>query len=146
MAFPLAMGYQGGWVGLVGFAMVYAFRDGLCWYKPSLLYKVTFPGYDEMMADAKKIEAWIRDNTSPDEIIWVNGMENQIYLNAQRRAWRIEIPELEGTPIGELPKYVVHCQQSAKKFDYSAYEPVEYAPNTIVSTNGLFTLMRLKHG
>ena len=62
-------------------------------------------------------------------------MENHIYLNAMRKAWRIEIPELKGAPEGEAPKYIVHCANSCKPFDYKGYEPVE------ISRLSLYTLM-----
>lgn len=114
-------------------------RDGICWWRQDLIYKFTFGGgnadYGTMMADAHKIEAWIRENTATDELIWVNGMENQIYLNTHRKAWRLEIPELEGVPEGETPRVIVHCHQSCKKFDYTGYR------SEVISTIGLYTLM-----
>lgn len=137
--FPIAMAANPTAMTFVAFALVWAVRDGICWYKPELIYRVTFGGasgdYGTMMNDARHIEAWIRDNTKPDEIIWVNGAENQIYINTMRRPWRIEIPEIKGLPEGVAPLYIVHCSQSAQELDYAGYTP------KIVSVIGLFTLM-----
>jgi len=137
--FPIAMAAQPGPMAFVAFFLVWAVRDGICWYKPELIYRVTFGGgqgdYGTMMNDARHIEAWLRENTAKDEVIWVNGAENQIYLNTLRKPWRIEIPEIKGLPDGEPPRCIVHCSQSAQEFDYAAYEP------KLVSVIGLFTLM-----
>ncbi len=123
----------------MGLALVWCLRDGLIWYRPDLIYRVTFGSaqgdYGTVMKDADTLEAWIMKNTKPDEVIWVNGMENQIYLNTLRKAWRIEIPELMGIPEGDKPRVIVHCAQSFKEFDYEGYEP------ELTSRIGLFTLM-----
>ncbi len=135
LALPVALSASPTTLTWVSFALVWSLRDGIVWYRPALIYPVTFPNYDALLADAAKIEAWIRENVSQNEIIWVNGMENQIYLNTMRKAWRVEIPELRGFPEGDAPRVIVHCHTSHKKFDYDGYEPV------IVSTIGLYTLM-----
>lgn len=118
-----------------------SYRDGIIWLRPELIYTLTFPGYGPMIEDAKSIERWIMDNTKSDEKIWVNGMENQIYINTMRKAWRIEIPELEGVPeisvYGDYPHVIVHCSQSAKKFDY---EGLGYETETM-SNLGHFVLL-----
>ncbi len=123
----------------LAFFIVWAVRDGICWYRPELIYRVTFGSgqgdYGTMMNDARHIEAWLIVNTAKDEIIWVNGAENQIYLNVLRKPWRIEIPEIKGLPDGEPPRCIVHCSQSAQEFDYTGYEP------KLVSVIGLYTLM-----
>jgi hypothetical protein len=120
-----------------GIAMIWLWRDGLCWYRPDLTYQTTFPNYGGLLEDAKTIEAWIIENTPKDEVIWVNGYENQIYLNTMRKAWRIEIPELEGLPEGEPPKYIVHSAQTAKKFDYEKYG----YETEMISNMGHYTLV-----
>jgi len=99
---------------------------------------VTFPNYETRLADAAPIEKWLRENTAENEVIWVNGMENQIYLNALRRPWRIEIPELLGVPDGDPPRVIVHCGESFKKFDYEKwdYETVQ------ISNMGFFTIVK----
>jgi len=76
-------------------------------------------------------------NTTPDEVIWVNGYENQIYLNTKRKAWRIEIPELSGFPDGEPPRVIVHSAQTAKSFNYDGpgYE------TEMISNMGYYTLV-----
>jgi hypothetical protein len=139
LSFPLAISARPSVATILGLALVWAVRDGICWWKPQLVYRFTFAGgggnYGDMMADCKKIEKMIMENTSEDEVIWVNGMENQIYLNTHRKAWRVEIPELPGLPEGEAPRYIVHCPYSAKQFDYSNYRPA------FVSTSGAHTLM-----
>jgi hypothetical protein len=120
--------------------IVWALRDGLCLYRPSITYPTTFGGpgghYGQMLDDAAKIVAKIPKGST----IWVNGMENNVYLQADARAVRIEIPELPGVPDfkDSAPLYIVHCATSAKAFDYKDYEPVE------ISNLGLFTLMQRK--
>lgn len=146
LAFPIALSARPGICTILAVLLVWIPRDGICWWNASLTYRFTFGGgggdYGALLADAGKIERWLRDNTPTEEVIWVNGMENQIYLNANRRAWRIEIPELQGTPQRVLfgyphgkPRYIVHCAASAKKFDYEGYEP------KMISTSGQFTLL-----
>lgn len=111
----------------------------LAWLKPNEIYAITFgtpkANYGFMLADMKECERWILANTKQDEIIWVNGMENQVYLNTMRKAWRINIPELTDSPEGIAPRVIVHCQQSAVKFDYAGYSPV------VISSRGLYTVM-----
>ncbi len=139
LTLPMALATQPTMFTFAGIAIIWLFRDGITWYRPDLIYRVTFGSaqgdYGTVMKDADTLEAWIRKNTKPDEVIWVNGMENQIYLNTLRKAWRIEIPELMGVPEGEKPRVIVHCSQSAKEFDYEGYEP------ELISRIGLFTLM-----
>ena len=136
--FPIALGAHLSSMVCVAWLFVWIPRDGLCWRKPEWTYKFTFNSgggdYGAFLADVKKIEAYLREH---DGTLWVNGMENQIYLNAHKKAWRIEIPELVGFPsIGELPRYIVHCAASAKKFDYSAYNPEPL----LISASGQFSL------
>lgn len=137
--FPVAMAAHPTPMTFAAFFIVWAVRDGITWYKPELIYRVTFGGasgdYGSMIRDARHIEDWLRKNTGPDEIIWVNGAENQIYLNTMRKPWRIEIPEIKGLPDGEAPRCIVHCSQSAQEFDYTGYTP------ELVSVVGLYTLM-----
>ena len=150
LAFPLAMAARPVPMTWVAFGIVWLLRDGLVWWHPYNIYRATFGSgrgnYGDMIADAAKIEAWIREHTAPDERIWVNGMDNQIYLNVMRKAVRVEIPELTGTPwtlatgdgvapADPLPRVIVHCRYGCKEFDYEGYEP------EMVSTIGLFTLM-----
>jgi hypothetical protein len=122
---------------VLGVLLVWGFRDALCLYRPSLVYPVTFGGpgghYGQMLGDAEKIVKHIPEGST----IWVNGMENNVYLQAKCKATRVEIPELPGVP-DKTPEYIVHCATSAKAFDYKGYEPAE------ISNLGLFTLMRRK--
>ncbi len=138
-ALPIALASQPTAMTFLAFFIVWAVRDGICWYRPELIYRVTFGSgqgdYGTMMNDARHIEAWLIVNTAKDEVIWVNGAENQIYLNVLRKPWRIEIPEIKGLPDGEPPRCIVHCSQSAQEFDYTGYEP------KLVSVIGLYTLM-----
>lgn len=144
LAFLLAMGCTGSPAVILGLLAVWALKDGLCLWEPAIIYPSTFGGgnvhYGMMLDDGGKIAAIVAAKTEPGEAIWVNGMENNIYFQANRPAWRVEIPELPGAPLGEPPRYIVHCTQSAKPFDYDGlgYEPIE------VSNLGLFTLMRRK--
>lgn len=91
--------------------------------------------YAMLLADAKRIEKVIIENTTPEDRIWVNGMENQIYFTTMRKAVRIEIPELQGFPDADLPKFIVHCAVGFKKMEYTGYKVAE------ISNYGLYTLM-----
>ena len=149
LTLPLALAARPQPMTWLAFGIVWFLRDGLIWWHPKSIYRGTFGSgrgnYGDMIADAAKIEAWIREHTTPDERIWVNGMDNQIYLNVMRKAVRVEIPELPGTPwtvTGDgvspaepLPRIIVHCKFGSKELDYEGYEP------EIVSTIGLYTLM-----
>lgn len=137
LVLPVALSTEPSVFTFAGIALIWCFRDGLIWYKPELVYQLTFPSYGSLLEGARTIENWIKANTKPDEIIWVNGYENQIYLNTMRKAWRIEIPELEGLPEGEPPKYVVHSAQTAKKFDYEKYG----YETELISNMGHYTLV-----
>lgn len=144
LAFLLVMGCTVTPAVVLGLLAVWALKDGLCLWEPSIIYPSTFGGgnvhYGMMLDDGGKMAAMVAARTEPGEAIWVNGMENNIYFQANRPAWRVEIPELPGIPLGEPPRFIVHCTQSAKAFDYEGlgYEPLE------VSNMGLFTLMRRK--
>jgi hypothetical protein len=126
---------------LIAFLLVWLFRSFSIWRHPSQLYLRTFFGangahYGQILEDADTCEEWLRKNTKPDEVIWVNGMENQIYLNAGRKSWGIMVPELTGFPAGKPPRVVVHCAGSAdKSFDYTDYEP------QVISRLGSYTLL-----
>jgi hypothetical protein len=141
LAFPVALGSNMGLLAWLAYFMVAGWRDLTAWLKPELTYRIAFPGYREMLEEAGEIEQWIRANTKPDEVIWVDGMENQIYFNTGRKAWRIEIPELPGIPSGEAPRVIVFCQSGKRKpngnamFDYSDYK------TELISQGGRFVLM-----
>ena len=139
VAFPVAMSAAPVALTWVAFLCVWIPRDGICWWNPAITYKFVFSGnggdYGSMMADLAKIEKWIRENTPANAVIWVNGIENQVYVNALRKAWRIEIPELKGLPEGDAPRWIVHCVSGSKKFDYTGYEA------EVISTSGNFSLM-----
>jgi hypothetical protein len=152
LALPVAIGSEMWPMAWVGFALIWAWRDGLCWWKPALTYPMCFPftpgvSYLDVLKDSGKIEQTIRNETQPEDKIWVDGMENHIYLNTGRKAWRIEVPELTGIPEGDPPKLIVFCEASAKRkangdplFDY---EGLGYMPKE-VSNRGAYVLMERK--
>lgn len=111
----------------------------VAWMKPSVIYALTFGtprgNYGTMLDNAKPVERWIRENTQEGETIWVNGMENQIYLNTNRPAFRINIPELQDSPEGDLPRVIVHCPAAAVKCDYTGYKA------ELITSDGGFVLM-----
>ncbi len=133
-------------MALVAWLIVWALRSRLAWQFPAQIYALTFSyagkgDYGVMLKDADSIEAWLRDNTKPDEEIWVNGMENQIYLNAMRKPWYLNIPELTTVPEGTPPRIVVHCANSAlKNFNYDKWG---YMPALTADPSrlGLFTIL-----
>jgi len=138
LAFLLALASEPTAFTIGALLLVWGLRDGLCLYEPKIVYPTTFGGpgghYGQMLGDAEKIAAKIPKG----ETIWVNGMENNVYLQAEAKAVRIEIPELPGVPDFSKgkPEYIVHCATSHKAFDYEGYEPIE------ISNLGLFTLMQ----
>lgn len=152
LALPVALGSNMSGMAWLAFALVFAWRDGLCWWKPGVTYPMVFSGvggvsYLDTLKDSVKIEETIRRDTKPEEKIWVDGMENHVYLNTGRMAWRVEIPELTGIPEGEPPRLVVFCVNSAKRkadgnplFDY---EGLGYTPKE-VSNRGAYVLMERK--
>lgn len=140
LAFPVALASRPEVSTWISWALVWACRDLIVWLRPSSLYAVTF-GYGEklnyglFLKDGNPVEAWIRDHTTADERIWVNGVDNQIYLGAMRKAWQINVPEWQDLPEGTPPRVIVHCKDTALKFDYDAYKPV------FVSPQGRYTVM-----
>ncbi len=131
-------------MALVAWLIVWALRSRLAWQFPAQIYALTFSyagkgDYGLMLKDADSIEAWLRENTKPDEEIWVNGMENQIYLNCMRKPWSLYIPELTTLPEGTPPRIVVHCAGSANRnFNYDKWG---YMPVGDPSRMGMFTIL-----
>lgn len=120
LAFPLALASTPSATLFAAFLVVWATRDGLAWLRPALTYPLTFPGYELTFEDQKEVLEWLDENTTPDETIWVNGWENQVYLYSKRKAWGIQIPELFTAPeVGKAPRVIIHCRGSAP-FDYDA--------------------------
>lgn len=134
LAFPLALAAQPSVALFVAFALVYATRDLWAMVKPRHVYPLTFPGYETTFLDSVEVLEWIAGNTKPDEAIWVNGMENQLYLEANRKAWGIQVPELRSKPEGEAPRVIVHTRGHVE-FDYANYKRV------LTSPRGLFSIM-----
>lgn len=144
LSLPIALGIShiSTFPAFIAYAIVLSTRSLYAWKLPNSLYALTFgnatTNYGMMLEDADTIENWIRESTKADEVIWVNGMENQIYINTMRKAWQINIPELTSLPSGEPPRVVVHCPQSGiRSFEYEKYG---YAPQ-VISRLGLYVLM-----
>lgn len=148
LAIPLSLACQptaGLWLSV---SMLLLLRHLKLWINPALLYPITFndprsgTDYGRYLADSVLIEAWLKENTSDSTVIWVNGCENQIYLNAHRKAEQINVPEYNEKPENN-PEYVIHCAAGyiigPQDPFWKQYEPV------VTSHLGLYTLLRRKN-
>jgi hypothetical protein len=129
---------------LVAVALTWAFRSYVLWLRPEMIYKLTFVNptrgtdYGIMLKDAACISEWIKAETKPDEVILVNGIDNNIYTDTGRRAYTLVLPEWWEYP-KDPPRIVVHCYQANpicadfyKKFNYGA---------VFTSKLGLYTVL-----
>ena len=132
LALPVAMAWAPSVGSLFAFAIVFGMREIIPYLNPATMYQVTFAGkqgghYGLNLDDGAYVTNWLKANTDPSETIWINGWENQIYLNANRAAWQIQVPELLDPPKGQPPRVIVHCQ-GAIEFDYAGYDVAEVSP------------------
>lgn len=141
--FPLAMCASPTPLFWVAWGILWVIQDWPIWQRPELLYPLTFRyraggHYGILLDDAMEAVEWIKANTEEGEAIWVNGFENQIYLEANRPSVCMEICEAPREEPAILPRVIVHCGTSGAEFDYSGYEHV------LISTKGLYTVMKRK--
>lgn len=121
------------------------------WRDPKWVYPATFffpdgGHYGMTLASGAVAAEKVKKLTQDGEAIWVNGMENNIYIMAGRPAWWITVPETRRNlatdtsdpaavkaghlvPVPDMalatqaPRVIVHCYGSAVPFDYSRYKP-----------------------
>lgn len=140
-AFPLALASRPGIGAFVAFAIVWAFRDLAIWLRPSNIYRITFGGaqgdYGMRLEDGEWVAHWLRERGAKE--IWVNGMDNNIYLSGPFKAWNMVVPEWTEKFEGKPPKYIVHGP-GAIEFDYdgNGYQMVES------TSRGSYILMERK--
>jgi len=133
-ALPVALGSAPSATTWAAFGIAWVLLEAVAWVKPSIVYPLTFadPGgnhYGMVLQDAEWVTRWLDENEPNEDTIWVNGMENNVYLHSGRKAWAIIVPELRETPQGLPPRIIVHCRGSVE-FDYDAhgYEMVDSSP------------------
>lgn len=134
LAFPISLASQPIGMSWAAFGIAWVLIEFPAWMLPKNIYALTFADksgahYGMSLDEGQWAADWIKDNAPNEDTIWVNGMENNIYLQAGRRAWAIIVPELRETPKGKAPNIIVHCR-GAVPFDYDAegYENVEMSP------------------
>jgi len=134
LAFPISMGAQPTLMAGAAFGIAWILIEAAAWIVPANVYALTFadPGgahYGMVLKDAEWVTRWLDENEPNEDTIWVNGMENNVYLHSGRKAWAIIVPELRETPQGLPPRIIVHCRGSVE-FDYDAhgYEMVDSSP------------------
>lgn len=91
--------------------------------------------YGKLLDDAKPVIEWLKANTAPDEAIWVNGVENQIYIEANRPSVCMQIIEAPREEPLLAPRVIVHCGPTAMDYNYKGYE------NALFSPIGIYTIM-----
>lgn len=129
--FPLAMASKPGAMAFVAYAVVWAFRDLAIYLRPENLYRITFGApqgdYGMRLEDGAWVARWL--NLRGVKEVWVNGMDNNVYLQGPFKAWNMVVPEWRESFEGQPPKYIVHCPGSIE-FDYDkhGYEMVETSP------------------
>ena len=134
LAFPVAMASHPTETTWAAFGLAWILIEAAAWVIPANVYALTFADksgnhYGTVLKDAEWVAQWLKDNEPGEHTIWVNGMENNLYLQANRKAWAIIVPELRETPEGTPPRIIIHCR-GAVPFDYDAhgYENVEVSP------------------
>jgi hypothetical protein len=134
---------------IAAYGITVLLRHYVLWSKPELLYKLTFGNpmkgtdYGIMLKDAQVISEWIKAETKPDEVILVNGIDNNIYTDTGRRAYTLVLPEWWEYP-KDPPRIVIHCFQ-ANPICADFYKKFNYGP-VFVSKLGLYTVMERGKG
>lgn len=130
-AFPLAMACEPTVMTFVAFAIVWAFRDLAIWIRPANIYPITFGApngdYGMRLDDGEWVARWLEQHKAKE--LWVNGMDNNVYLQANIKPWNLVVPEWTEKFEGLPPKHIVHCP-GAIEFDYDkhGYEMKESSP------------------
>ena len=129
---------------LVACAIAWGFRSYVLWMRPEMIYKLTFGNplkgtdYGIMLRDAICISDWIKAETKPDEVILVNGIDNNIYTDTGRRAFTLVLPEWWEYP-KDPPRIVVHCYM-ANPITAQFYKAFGYKA-VFTSKLGLYTVL-----
>lgn len=130
-AFPLALACQPTPMTFIAFGLVWAFRDLAIWLRPENIYKITFGApqgdYGMRLEDGEWVARWLKDKLLTE--IWVNGMDNNVYLQSGLKSWNMVVPEWTEPFEGLPPKFIIHCAGSVE-FDYDkyGYEVVDSSP------------------
>jgi hypothetical protein len=125
-------------------AILFLLQDWAIWVKPELLYPATFPfrnsslrDYGQLLDDADEVVEWLKGNTEESEAVWVNGIENSIYLQANRRAALMSICEAPNELPDPMPRVIVHSP-TAQEYNYEHYE------HQLLSPRGLYSVWTRK--
>lgn len=134
LALPIALGASISTASLLAFGLAWILIDLPCWLRPSLVYPLTFADksgahYGMVLGEGEWVAQWMRLNAPEEDTIWVNGIENNVYLQCGLKAWAIIIPELTVTPEGTPPRHIIHCRGNVP-YDYDAngYEMADASP------------------
>lgn len=134
LAFPGALASNPTWMTWGAFGIAWVITELPAWVIPANVYALTFfdksgAHYGTVLKEAEWVKAWLDENEPNEGTIWVNGMENNVYLTTGRKAWAIIVPELREVPQGIPPRVIVHCRGSVS-FDYDAhgYEIADTSP------------------
>jgi hypothetical protein len=140
---------------LVAYMLTLCFRNLILWKKPEWLYSATFgdplrgTDYGMMLKDSEAVSRWILSETKPDETIFINGIDNEIYTNTGRKAWFMTLPEYWELPMDSIPpRVIVHCAMANKATTWW-YESQEAMQRwgwklELVSPLGLFSVLSRK--
>ena len=140
---------------LVAYMLTLCFRNLILWRKPEWIYRATFgdpirgTDYGMMLKDSDAIVRWILSETKPEETIFVNGIDNEIYTNTGRKAWFLTLPEYWELPTDSIPpRVIVHCAMANKATTWW-YESQEAMQRwgwklELVSPLGLFSVLTRK--
>lgn len=148
-ALPLALCANPGPMFFVGWGILWFVQDWPIWKNPSLIYPLTFRyksgsglrDYGQLLEDSNEVVDWLKKNTAEDEAIWVNGAENHVYLDANRKATAMSIIEAQGVePRLDFPRVIVHSAATPEHYDYTpgGYEHV------LISPHGFYTILQRK--
>lgn len=115
----------------LAFAITWGFRDLAIWLRPEHIYKITFGApngdYGNRLEDGEWVARWL--NMRGIKELWVNGMDNNVYLQANLKPWNLVVPEWTEAFEGLPPKVIVHTP-GAIEFDYDkhGYEMKDSSP------------------
>ncbi len=140
---PLALASHPTVLFFVAWVILWLIQDFSIWKNPKLIYPLTFrfrnnqvKDYGQLLDDADQVIAWVKANTKEGEAIFVNGFENNLYLECNRPASNMLICEAVGHEEIELPRVYLHSAGTATlEFDLSNYRHV------LISPMGLYTIM-----
>jgi hypothetical protein len=139
----LAMASQPAMGSFVAFLILWIMRELVVWLKPATFYPICFPSrsgihYGVLLQESEIVTDWLKEFTKPEETIWCNTWDNNIYLQAERKAWCFLLPEMVFEPEAgnEPPRVIVHGIGHLD-FDYDRWGYVQ----AMITPRGCYTVM-----